>query len=373
MARRGHGEGSIYQRKDGRWVAAVTLENRKRKTFYGETRKEVQNKLKAALHEQQQGTLLTGPEQTFGVYLPHWIEQVVKLTKRPNTYNAYRSVVNYHLIPAFGYIKLRKLTVEQVQAFFAQKQETLNPKTLALIRAALSSALENAVKWGLVGRNVASFVVLPSIERYEGQVLTIVQARKLLDVARDFCLDALLLVALTTGMRSGELFALHWNDIDFETGLLHVRRNLARMNGVGLIEKEPKSKAGRRKFTLPHVVLEVLKEHQEKQQRARMKAGEKWEEKGLVFANTYGRYYNAANVRVRFKRLLKKADLPDVRFHDLRHSVATLLLVAKVDLKVVSELLGHSSVAITADIYQSVLPEQWREVVDKMDDLFKRP
>ena len=372
MAHKGHGEGSIYQRKDGRWAGAITLENRKRKTFYGETRKEVQEKLKAALYEQQQGTLVVGPQQTLGAYLEKWLEQVVRLTKRPNTYNGYRTVVNAHLKPALGHIKLQKLSAEQLQAFFAQKQEKLKPSTLAHIHSVISSALSNAVKWGLVGRNVASLVSLPRVERYEGQVLTVDQARKLLEVARGSRIDVLLLVALTTGMRQGELVALHWSDLNFETGVLQVRRNVTHMTGKGYVEREPKTKAGRRKIGLTDVVLEALKEHRERQQQARMKAGEKWQERGLIFANIYGGYFDADHVGAIFKKLLKKAGLPDVRFHDLRHSVATVLLAAKMDLKAVSELLGHSSVAITADIYQSVLSEQQREIVDKMDNLYGR-
>lgn len=371
MARRGYGEGSISRRKDGRWMAALTLENHKRKYFYGKTRKEVQDKLNAALHEQKQGTLVIGPQQTLGAYLEKWIEQVVKLTKRPNTYNGYRSVVIIHLIPSLGHIRLQKLTAEQVQAFFAQKQqEGLRSRTLALIHSVLSSALSNAVKWGLVGRNVASLISLPGVERYEGQVLTVDQARKLLEVARGSRLDVLLLVALTTGMRRGELVALHWDDLDFETGVLLVRRNVTYMDGVGYVEREPKTKAGRRKIGLTGVVLEALKEHRERQQQARVRAGDRWQERGLIFANIYGGYFDADHVGAIFKKLLKKADLPDVRFHDLRHSVATILLAAKLDLKAVSELLGHSSVATTADIYQSVLSEQQREIVDKMGDLY---
>jgi integrase len=234
----------------------------------------------------------------------------------------------------------------------------------------LSSALSNAVKWGLVGRNVANLVSLPGVERYEGQVLTVDQARRLLEVARGSRLDVLLLMALTTGMRRGELVALHWDDLDFETGVLQVRRNVTYMDGVGYAEREPKTKAGRRKIGLTDVVLEALKEHREKQQQARVKAGAKWQERGLIFSNIYGGYFDADHVGTIFKKLSKKAGLPDVRFHDLRHSVATVLLAAKIDLKAVSELLGHSSVAITADIYQSVLSEQQREIVDKMSDLY---
>ena len=372
MGRKGHGEGSITRRKDGLYQGAITLENHKRKYFYGKTRKEVQDKVNTALYEQKKGTLATGPQQTLGAYLEKWIDQVVKLTKRPNTYNGYRSVVKCHLVPSLGHIKLQKLTAEQLQAFFAEKQETLKPKTLALIHSVLSSALSNAVKWGLVGRNVAGLVSLPGVERYEGQVLTVDQARKLLEVARGSRLDVLLLVALTTGMRRGELVALHWSDLNVETGVLQVRRNVAYMDGVGYVEREPKTKAGRRKIRLAGVVLEALKEHEERQQQARMKAGEKWQDRGLIFSNIYGGFFDADHMGAMFKKLLKKAGLPDVRFHDLRHSVATVLLAAKMDLKAVSELLGHSSVAITADIYQSVLSEQQQEIVNKMNDLYGR-
>jgi integrase len=372
MARRGHGEGSIYRRNDGRWTAAITLDNHKRKTFYGKTRKEVQDKLNAALHEQKQGALATGPNQTLKNHLERWVEQICKLTMRPNTYKAYRSAVNCHLIPSLGHIKLQRLTVEHVQAFFAEKQERLKPRTLRVIQSALNGALDTAVKWGLVARNVARLVDLPSAERYEGQVLTEDQARRLLEVARGSRLDALLLVALTTGMRRGELTALRWSDLDFEMGLLQVRRNLARMPGVGYVEREPKTKSGRRKIMLSGIVLEALREHEKLQQQARLKMGEKWREHGLIFSNMHGGFFNPDSVWLFFKKLLKEADLPDVRFHDLRHSVATILLAAKIDLKVVSELLGHSSIAITADIYGHVLPERQREIINKMDDLFGR-
>src|SRR5258708_4024467 len=263
---------------------------------------------------------------------------------RPNSYKAYRSAVNCHLIPSPGPIKLQRLTVEHVQAFFAERQEQLKPRTLQVIRSALNGALDTAVKWGLVARNVARLVDLPPAERYEGQVLTQDQARKLLKVARGSRLDALLLVALTTGMRcGGELTALRWSDLDFEMGIVQVRRNLARVPGMGYVEREPKSKAGRRKIMLSGIVLEALRAHEKMQQQARLKMGEKWREHGLIFSNTYGGFFNPSSVWYLFKKLLKEADLPNVRFHDLRHSAATILLAAKIDLKVVSELLGHSS------------------------------
>ena len=372
MARRGHGEGSITQRRDGRWMAALTLENHKRKYFYGKTRREVQDKLNTALHEQKRGMLVTGPQQTLGTFLQRWLEQVCKLRMRPNTYKEYRSMIRCHLVPTLGHIKLQKLTIGDLQAFYAEKRQTLKPGSLSVINAALSAALEDALKQGLVARNVAKLIDLPSRERYEGQVLTVEQARKLLETACGSRLDALLLVAVTTAMRLGELVALRWSDVDLEKGALQVRHNLAWVSGMGYVEGEPKTKKGRRRIVLPSVVLEALKEHKERQDEARKKSGDRWQERGLVFCNLSGGYFNPNHVRFLFKKLLKAAGLPDVRFHDLRHSAATVLLAARMDLKAVSEMLGHSSISITADIYQSVLSEQQQEIVKKMDDLYGR-
>ncbi len=373
MARRGHGEGSIYQRKDGRWTAALTLEDHRRKTFYGKTRKEVQDKLNAALHEQKQGMLSTGPQQTLRVYLERWLEQVCKPTMRPNTYQTYRFNLSHHVIPSLGHIKLQKLTPEQVQAFYVQKQhEGLKPRSIAVVHMALSSALDNAVKWGLVARNVAKLTTLPRIERYEAQILTVEQAYKLLQVARGSRIEVLLLVALTTGMRRGELLALRWGDIDFEQCMLYVRRTVSPIVGAGYVEGDPKTKAGRRKIALPDVVIEALKEHRERQEKARIEAGEKWRDLGIVFCNLYGDFYDPGGMRRKFKKLLRDAGLPDMRFHDLRHSAAMVLAAAQVDLKTAQERLGHGSIATTADIYMQVTMKMQQEAVKKLNEFFKR-
>ena len=165
---------------------------------------------------------------------------------------------------------------------------------------------------------------------------------------------------------------VHWSNIDLEKGILQVRHTLTWVHGMGYVEGEPKTKAGRRKIALPIVVVDGLREHKVRQEQVHIKKGEKWQEHELVFCNIHGGYFNPGYVWRLFKKMLKKAGLPDVRFHDLRYGAATVLLAAKVDLKVVSELLGHSSVAITADIYAHVLPEMQQEVARKMDDLYKR-
>ncbi|MFL5588067.1 MAG: tyrosine-type recombinase/integrase [Ktedonobacteraceae bacterium] len=372
MARRGHGEGSVYQRKDGRWVASITLEHRKRKYFYGDTRKEVQGQLKVALHEQQQGMLATGPQQTMKVYLENWIEQAYKPTVKLNTYVQYRSIVHHHLVPAFGNIPVQKLTPEKLRAFYRQKlDEGSKPRTVLLIHTALRRALEDAVKQGLVPRNVAKLVSPPRIDRYEAQTLTVEQAEKLLGAARGSRLDALLILALTTGMRRGELLALRWDDVDFKQSLVFVHRTVTRVGGYGYVEGEPKTRSSRRRVVLPDVALEALKKHRIDQQQEQIKVGDKWQYKGLVFCDGYGGFFSPDMVLRKFSKLLRDIGLPRMRFHDLRHSAATILLVAGVHPKVVQERLGHSTVAMTLDVYSHVLPSMQQEVAGKIDDLFK--
>ena len=373
MARRGHGEGSIYQRKDGRWVASITLEHRKRKYFYGDTRREVQEKLKVALHEQQQGMLATGSQQSLKVYLENWLEQVYRPTVRPNTYKQFRSIVHHHLIPAFGHIAVQKLKAERIQAYYAQKlKEGLSPRSIAVIHAVLHSALENAVKWGLVSRNVSKLVTRPRFERYESQTLTGEQAMKLLEVAKGSRIEALLLVALTTGMRKGELLALRWGDLDLEKGVLYVQRTVSRIPGRGYMESEPKTKSSRRRIMLPVVAIEALKGHCVNQEKVRMKAGEKWNERGIVFTNKYGGFLRPDTVLDTLHQLLKDAGLPPMRFHDLRHSAATILFVAGVNPKVIQELLGHAKISMTLEVYSHVLPSMQQEAASKMDEVFKK-
>lgn len=255
--RRGHGEGSIYRRKDGRYAAAITLENRKRKYFYGGTRREVQEKLKIALREQQQGSLVTAPQQTLKQFLEQWIEQTCKPVVKILTYVQYRSVIKNHLIPVLGHVSLQKLTPEMVRGLCRRKlDEGKKPSTVAVIRAVLHRALEDAVKDGLIARNVVSLAKPPRVERNEVQeVLTIEEAKRLLEVARGASLDVLLEVALVTGMRRGELLALRWSDVDFEGGTVFVRRTVARIAGRGLVVGEPKSKSSRRRILLPPVAI----------------------------------------------------------------------------------------------------------------------
>jgi integrase len=222
----------------------------------------------------------------------------------------------------------------------------------------LHKALDHAVRWGLVPRNVCDAVSLPKQKRHEIQPLTEKQARQLLVAARGHSLEGLLTLAVTTGMRSGELLALRWQDINFDTASLHIRRSMGYISGKGYLEFEPKTAKGRRKIVLPGFVCEVLKQHHTRQVEERLKAGARWQDHDLVFCNIYGGY-------------LDPAHLPDVRFHDLRHSAATILLSMGVHPKVVQEILGHSQISITMDTYSHVLPSMQQEAMRKLDDVFQ--
>lgn len=371
MAKRGHGEGTIYQRKDGRWAASITLENRRRKTFYSKTRKEVQEKLRVALNEQKQGILSTGPQQTMKQFLEQWLEEVHRPSIRIGTYKGYRGYLDKHILPALGHLPIQKLTPQHVQAFYSRKQqEGLSAKSVNNIHGMLHKALDHAVRWGLAPRNVCDAVSLPKQSRHETQPLTEKQARQLLVAARGHSLEGLLTLAVTTGMRSGELLALKWQDINFDTDSLHIRRSMGYISGKGYLEFEPKTSRSRRKIVLPSFVCEALKQHRTRQLEARLKAGTRWQDHDLVFCNMYGGYLDPAHLRQRFDKLLKDTGLPDVRFHDLRHSAATILLSMGVPAKVVQEILGHSQISMTMDIYSHVLPDMQQEAMAKMNDLF---
>lgn len=380
MGKRGNGEGSIYQRKeDNKWVGSITLENGKRKVFYGKTRKEVQEKMKVALREQQQGTLLTTSRQTVEQFLTDWLEQTHKRSVRPRTYERYKEAIHLHIIPMLGHHQLQKLTAQQVQAFYAKKQdEGLAPATVIYYHSVLHNALKTAVKWGLVSRNVCDLVSPPRKERYEIQPLTVEQVQQLIKALRGHKWEALFTLALATGLRRGEVLGLKWQDINFATETLQVRRILTRVptdtpeREHVYIEAEPKTRKSSRNVIVAPFALEALKQHRIHQRETKLKAGAAWQEHDYVFCTLLGRYLNPNHVVEEFKKVLKQAGLPNIRFHDLRHSAATLLLSLGIHPKVVQELLGHTQISMTMDIYSHVLPGMQQEAMSKLHDALKR-
>jgi integrase len=368
MARRGHGEGSIYQRSDGRWAASISLEGGKRKTFYGKTRKEVQEQLKTALYDQQQGKLMTAPRQTVQQFLTHWLEDVHKPAVRVRTYVRYEMQLRRHVLPALGGIQLSKLTVQHVQKFYSQTlQKGLSPQSVRLLHAMLHKAFDYAVRVDLLPRNVCDNVSLPRVEKRETRTLSLEQALRLIETVQGHRMEALFVLALVTGMRRGEIVGLKWSDVNLAEGVISVQRSLVELKG-GIIESKPKSTRGYRSILLPPFALEALKNHQKRQEHLRQGAV-KWQEHDYVFCTSHGTPFAASNLRTEFKAQLRKAGLPDIRFHDLRHSVATLLLEIGTHPKIVQELLGHENISMTMDIYSHVMPTMQKEAMAKLNEL----
>lgn len=370
---RRHGSGSVFRRPERRgkqWVAQIILEDGTPKQRYFNTEKEADEARNEMLHEQRQGTLITEKDQTVQQHFERWLA-VHKTKIRHSTYLTYRSAVEKHILPAFGHLALRKLTAQDLDTFYARKmEEGLSSSRIAAIHTVIYMALQQAVRWQLIVRNVSQDASLPrDTQPHERQTLTPEQAQKLLDAAKDHRLEAMLTLALATGMRRGELLALRWRDIDFKNKSLYIQRSVSRLPG-GHRVSEPKTASGKRRITLPPFVVEALQQHRLRQLETKLKAGPAWEEHDLVFCNIYGRFLNSASLYDLFTSLVEKAGLPHMRFHDLRHSAATILLAMGVPVKVIQELLGHSSITITLNVYGHVLPSMQDEAMNKMERLF---
>ena len=370
--RRGRAEGSIYQRRDGRWTAVVSVGYRRgkriRRHVYGETRRAVQDKLTRILRDQQDGIEPPPANQTVRAFLTEWLETTAKPRLRPRTLTGYQQHIETHVIPALGTLRLHALSPQQVQAMLAGLQlKGLSASTIRGVRAVLRAALGDAVRWGVVARNAAALAYGPRVQRPQFTVLSTEQARSFLEVIEGDRLEAFFTVAVASGLRLGELLGLRWKDVDLAGGTLTVRQALQRI-GKQLQFVEPKSERSRRRVSLPKFAVQALKRHQENQRTERPIAGTRWIDSGLVFTSTIGTPADERNVRRSFKSLLTSAELPDMRLHDLRHTTATLLLAQGVHPRVVMETLGHSQVSLTLDTYSHVLPSLQAEAATRLDD-----
>lgn len=380
--RRGHGEGSIYRRADGRWCASYVIgrgpDGRlKRGYIYGETRAEVAAELTKVLAKKIDGLPVGGSRQTVAEFLDAWLQDVAKPSVRPRTYDCYSDIVERHIKPALGGVRLSKLSPQHLQKLYREKQEAGLTRTVRLCHAVLHRALGQAAKWGLVPRNVADLVDAPKVPKKEFTPLSPEEAQRFLAAAEGDRFYALYVLAVVCGLRQAELLALRWGDLNLEEGTLQVRHQLQWRKrkdgeeGPAWVLTEPKSAKSRRVVTLPAVAVAALKKHKVRQMEERLRLGEVWQEHGLVFPSEIGTPMQPSNlIRRSFHPLLEKAGLPRIRFHDLRHTCATVLLAQGVHPKLVQEQLGHSQISLTLDTYSHVMPDMKREVAAKMDALF---
>jgi integrase len=371
-SRRGRGEGSVFQRADGRWCGVIDLGwvdgRRARKSVYGTTRKETHERLMAAQRAIGSGLLPAPDRMTVETYLTDWL-QSARTTIRPSTFASYEAIVRVHLVPGIGRIPLVKLTVADVERMLRAKSATdLSPRRVAMIRGVLRRALGRAVKHRLIAANVAALADPPKQERHEIHPLTPEQATVLLESIKGHRLEGLFVTALTTGLRSGELRALRWADVDLDARSLSVEAGLAKIDGRWQ-RIPPKSSAGRRMVPLLDRTVTALREHRLRQLTDRIAAGSEWVGNAwdLVFVSDVGTPLDASNVVHAYQLALKRAGLPRQRFHDARHSVATFWLAAGVPARVVADMLGHSQVSLTLNVYTHVLPTLRRDAANALD------
>ncbi|MGE0520932.1 MAG: tyrosine-type recombinase/integrase [Candidatus Binatia bacterium] len=386
--KRGQRDGSIFQRADKRWCAIVSLGwrngKRHRKHFYGRTRRDVQGQLTAALRAHQQGLPVDPERQTVAEFLHRWLDDCCTPRLRLKTLRSYRDTVRLHLNPQLGRIPLAKLAPQHVQACLKHLAAApaasrrgagrsapagLSSVSVAYARTVLRAALNRALRWGLVARNVAALVDPPRIARKEVAPFTLDEARQFIDAIRGDRLEALYTVALALGLREGEALGLRWDDIDLDGATLNVRQQLQRVTGKGLQLVELKTERSRRTLALPRAVARALRAHRVQQMEERLLAGSRWVDSGQVFTTRRGTPLDAANALKAFKRALHKAGLRDQRFHDLRHGAATLLLAQGVQPRAIMDLLGHSQVGVTLNLYSHILPEVRRDTARQMDAL----
>lgn len=375
IRRRGSGDGGVRRRPDGRWEATVEIGTfagrRRRKYVYGSTRAEVVAKLRSAQASVDAGLPQVDERTRLRTFLDLWLEDVVRPTKEQATFRGYEANVRLHIKPVLGHVPLVRLSPTDVQAFLnLKRQEGLAPRTVQYAHATLRRALTIALRWGYVTRNVATLVEPVAVQREPVVPLTVEEALRLLEAAAQDRLGAFYTVAVAVGLRPSEALGLRWEDVDLDGGVLRVRHALERRDGEFVL-KEPKSRTSRRAVALPSVCLDALRAHRRHQLEERLAAGPLWEDWGLVFATPTGGPVSRTVVSHRFARLQREAGVPHHRLYDCRHTAASLLLAQNVHPRVVMEVLGHSSFALTMDTYTHVMPVLVRDAADAMDKVLR--
>ena len=375
MAKRGNNEGSIYKRKDGRWTGAVTIgggrASLQRKQFYGQTRQEVARKLTEALKATKDSVPLPLDRLTVGGFARDWLESVLP-SIRPKTYESYEATVRVHIIPRFGHIRLAKLTPTDLERFYANLiSNGAAPKSVRNYHACIHAMLEKAVRQNVLVRNVASLADLPRRIRRDLPMITPQQVQAFLRATNEHRLEALFVLAITTGARQGELLGLRWDHVDLDEGIIDIRWALQKVQGkVHLVE--PKTSSSVRSVALTELAVAALRRRRMQQIKDKVYVGQGWaNEMNLVFTTPLGTPLDKDNVRKReLPPLLKAGGLPtELRFHDLRHIAASLSLGNGVSITTVSQMLGHSDAATTLRVYAHAIPGAQREAAKTLNIL----
>lgn len=400
-----NGGGSIYQRKDGRWegIAYVLTADgtHKRRSVYGKTWDEAHDKLTRLKADSKSGLPIATSKQSLDDFLTYWLANVARIKVRPATYAAYESLVRNYLAPGLGKKKLTRLTARDIRAFLtatartcqccAQGKDKARPetkrrccavgeccgsypsdRTVRFLLVLLRAALEHAVREDELPRNVAKNVELSMGTKREIEPLTVEEGRKLLAAARGNRQWAAYELAVRIGLRRGEVLGLRWKDVDLVDGSVTIRQTIQRVGGELLIAA-PKTQRSARRVALPDECVTALRARRAQQRGDRLAAGDKWKgaDSDLVFTTKNGTPIEPRNLNRAFTLLCDKAGVRRVRFHDLRHTCASLLHENGADARMIMEVLGHSSIRVTMDIYTFVRLDSQRTAFDRVGDALR--
>jgi integrase len=367
---RSRNEGSVFQRPDGKWRAQVSIDGR-RLSFTANTKKEGLAWILETKKEIDGGLTFQATGTTLKEFLDEWLTTVSSSSSK-STYFTYSWTVQKRILPYIGNANLMELRPDRIQRFYNYLQrEGLSAHAVAVTHKTLRVAMSHAVKLRLIGRNPCSGTTPPKPEQTEMQFYDDHQVKCLLRAARDIGnkFYPLYHLAIHTGMRQAELIGLKWEDIDWSLSSLQVKRQVRHFKGASYAFLEPKSKSGTRTIKLGKRAIEILRTHKGEQEELIQSVGQDWTNLDLVFPSGVGTPLTASNIRRDFRQLLAASRLPKIRFHDLRHTAASLMLNHGIPVLIVSKRLGHSKPSITLDVYGHLIPSKQEEAAQLMDDL----
>lgn len=385
MSKRGNGEGSVCRRPDGRWQGSITIgrDDRGRlirKYFYGKTRKETSEKLNRAIEELRDNRFINKSDNpTVEQWCHEWLWSYKRNSVKQKTFDQYETILRTHIIPDIGDIRLADLKTMHIQRIINKMYDSgLSHRTIEVMKIVMHAALKQAQRNKLVSENVCENVVLPRKRPKHIRVLNEDEQTKLIAALKDNYIGRGLLFALYTGMRRGEVLALKWSDYDKNEKTISITKALSRVrtynkngNKTMLTVTTPKTDTSIRTVPLIDKAVELLAEHKRKQERYMELVGDYYTDNDLIFSSSRGDYLDPGNFNRKLNKTVKKIGIPRISPHVLRHSFATRGLEAEVSLKAMQELLGHSSITVTGDIYTHILKEQKRKEISKLNDVFK--
>jgi integrase len=369
-SKRGNNEGSIFKRKDGRWCAQVSL-NGRRITKYARTQKKCRDWVNATLDKIDHGLTFDGAQVSLAQYMESWLSGKA-LARRPSTVRNYRRYMNLYILPALGRMRLQAITPSHIRQLYLRMQsEGRGARTIQLVHVTLHCAFAQAVKEGLIGHNPLEAVERPKVETKRYDIFTEEQARTFIVAAKGHPYEALFFLALTTGMRKGEILGLMWTDVDWEKSTLRVDRQLQPVSYEGGALVPTKTRSGRRHIMVGKGALALLKEHRQRQEMQKAVAGNRWQEHGMLFTTSIGTYIDQTKVSRAFKHILREAGLPDIRFHDLRHTSISILLGNGTPVNTVQSRAGHSKASVTTDIYGHAMARSQEAAARMIEEIVK--